>query len=358
MSVDLVRLTELIALARGRGASDLHAGGGDPPALRINGCITALNVPPIDAAAVEAFLERVLPPETVRRRRETGAADVARRDGIGAPYRLHAYATMSGTRLAFRFLSAEIRALEALALPPIVGALAERTGGLIVFTGPTGSGKTTALAALIDRINRTAERVIVTVEDPVEYVHQPVRSAIVHCEIGSDVSDYAAAVRGFMRADPDVVSVGEMRDRATMEAVLSAAETGHLVVSTLHTIDAAQTVDRIIDAFPSESQSQIRTQLAATLLAVVSLRLVPLRNGDGRIAASEILIGTDAVRAMIRESKTHQLRNAITTGRAVGMRTLETSLSDLVVRGTISIEAARLVASRPAEVRDLERVAG
>ena len=152
MSVDLVRLTELIALARGRGASDLHAGAGDPPALRIHGRVTPLDVPPLGAAALEAFLERALPPESVRRWRETRTADVARRDGIGAPYRLHAYATMSGTRLAFRFLSAEIRALETLALPPIVGALATRNNGLIVFTGPTGSGKTTALAALIDRI--------------------------------------------------------------------------------------------------------------------------------------------------------------------------------------------------------------
>jgi twitching motility protein PilT len=358
MSLDLVRLTELIALARGRGASDLHAGAGDPPALRINGRVTPLDVPPLGAVALEAFLERTLPPEGARRWRETRTADVARREGIGAPYRLHAYATMSGTRLAFRFLSAEIRALETLALPPIVGALAARNNGLIVFTGPTGSGKTTALAALIDRINRTTERVIATVEDPVEYVHQPMRSVIAHCEIGSDVGDYAAAIHGFMRADPDVVLVGEMRERTTMEAVLSAAETGHLVVSTLHTTDAAQTIDRIIDAFSSDAQSQTRTQLAATLLAVVSLRLVPLRGGDGRIAASEILIGTDAVRSMIREGKTHQLRNAMTTGRAAGMRTLETSLSDLVVRGTISLETARAAANRPAEVRDLERAAG
>jgi twitching motility protein PilT len=284
--------------------------------------------------------------------------DVARRTGIGAPYRLHAFKTMRGLRLAFRFLAAEIPTLEALDLPAVITTLAARTSGLIVFTGPTGSGKTTALAALIDRINRTSERVIVTVEDPVEYFHAPLRSVIAHCEIGSDVPDYAAAIRSFMRADPDVILVGEMRDRATMEAVLSAAETGHLVLSTLHTIDAAQTIDRMIDAFASDAQCQIRTQLASTLLAVVSLRLVPLRNGDGRTASAEILIGTDAVRAMIRDGKTHQLRNAIATGRAAGMRTLETSLSDLVVRGTISLEVARLAATRPAEVRDLERVAG
>ncbi|HEV8020249.1 MAG TPA: PilT/PilU family type 4a pilus ATPase [Candidatus Lustribacter sp.] len=353
MSVELLRLTELIALARGRGASDLHAGAGNPPTVRINGRAIALDVPPLGAPTLESFLESVLPAPAVQAWTQSRSVDVARRAGIGAPYRLHAYATMSGPRLAFRFLQTEIPALDRLALPPVIGDLVTRPTGLIIFTGPTGSGKTTALAAAIDRINRTAERVIVTVEDPVEYVHGPIRSVVAHCEIGTDVDDYAAAIHGFMRSDPDVILVGEMRDRTTMEAVLSAAETGHLVLSTLHTADAAQTIDRIIDAFSSDGQSQVRTQLSATLLAVIALRLVPLRNGAGRIAVSEVLIGTDAVRAMIREGKTHQLRNAITTGRASGMRTLETSLSDLVVRGSISLEAARLVAARPAEVRDL-----
>ena len=350
-----MRLTELIALARGRGASDLHAGAGDAPALRIDGRVTTLDVPALETAALASFVESVVPHGT---RPGAGAVDVACRDGAGTPYRLHAYPTMSGLRLAFRFLAAEIPALETLALPPVVASLAARSNGLIVFTGPTGCGKTTALAALLDRINETSERVIVSVEDPVEYEHAAARSVIAHCQIGRDVDDYAGAVRGFMRADPDVIAVGEMRDRATMEAVLSAAETGHLVLSTLHTIDAAQTIDRIIDAFASDTQGQIRTQLSSTLLAVISLRLIPLRNGDGRAAAAEVLIGTDAVRAMIREGKTHQLRNAIATGRAAGMRTLETSLSDLVVRGAISLEAARAAAGRPAEVRDLERVAG
>jgi twitching motility protein PilT len=357
VNVDAVRLTELIALARGRGATDLHAGPGDPPSMRINGRLTVLDVPPLGAPALERFLESAAGDDVTRPRNERTPVDVACREGVGAPYRLHAYATTSGLRLAFRFLAAQVPPLESLALPDDVAAFAARTNGLIVFTGPTGSGKTTALAAVIDRINRTTERVIVTIEDPVEYVHAPVRSVIAHCEAGRDTDGYAAAVRGFMRADPDVILVGEMRDRATMAAALSAAETGHLVLTTLHTSDAAQTIDRIIDAFASDAQNQIRTQLAATLLAVVSLRLVPLRDADGRIAATEILAGTDAVRAMIREGKTHQLRNAIATGRAAGMRTLETSLSDLVVRGTISLDAARLAANRPGEVRDLERAA-
>ena len=357
MSVELLRLNELLALARGREASDLHAGAGSAPALRIDGRPVALDAPPFAAATLESFLESVLSAGGLQQWQTTRCADTARRSGTGAPYRLHAYATLTGTRLAFRFLRAEIPALEELALPPALIALATRPAGLIVFTGPTGSGKTTALAALIDRINRTSERVIVTIEDPVEYVHQPLRSVVAHCEIGRDAADYAGAIRGFMRSDPDVILVGEMRDRSTMEAALSAAETGHLVVSTLHTADAAQTIDRIIDAFGSESQSQVRTQLASTLLAVVALRLVPRRNGHGRVAAAEVLVGTDAVRAMIREGKTHQLRNAIATGRAGGMRTLETALSDLVVRGTISLDAARRAAARPGDVRDLERVA-
>ena len=353
MSVELLRLTELITLARGRGASDLHAGAGSRPTVRIDGRAIALDVPPLGASTLESFLESVLPAASVGVWKRSRSVDVARRQGIGAPYRLHAYATMSGPRLAFRFLNVDVPALDTLALPPIVGELTAHTAGLIIFTGPTGSGKTTALAATIDRINRTAERVIVTVEDPVEYVHSPVRSVVAHCEIGTDVEDYATAIHGFMRSDPDVILVGEMRDRATMEAVLSAAETGHLVLSTLHTADAPQTIDRIIDAFSSDGQSQARTQLSSTLLAVIALRLVPLRSGTGRVAVSEVLIATDAVRAMIREGKTHQLRNAITTGRASGMRTLETSLSDLVVRGIVSRETARSCAARPSEVRDL-----
>ena len=358
MTIDALRLDELIALARNREATDLHVGSGDPPALRVNGRIVLLDVPPLGSAALEGFLERSAPPDALARWTATNATDFARRSGTGAPFRLHAYRTTTGPRIALRFHASAAPSLDSLALPAIVATFAGRTSGLIVFTGPTGSGKTTALAALVDRMNQTTERIIVTVEDPVEFVHQPQRSAIAHCEIGTDVADYGSAVRGFMRSDPDVILVGEMRDRDTMDAVLSAAETGHLVLSTLHTADAAQTIDRIIDAFAADAQTQVRTQLAASLLAIVSLRLVPLSDGSGRIAAAEILIGTDAVRAMIRDAKTHQLRNAISTGRSAGMRTLETSLTDLVVRGSISLAAARSVANRPEDVRDLERVAG
>lgn len=357
MSIERVRLTELITLARDRNASDLHVGSSEAPALRIDGRVAVLELPPIAFAALESFLDDALSPKALERWRNGSPVDLARREGPGAPYRLHAFRTMRGVRLAFRFHASNVPELDTLELPAPIAAFASQRSGLIVFTGPTGSGKTTALAAVIDRINRNSERVILTVEDPVEFIHVPIRSTIAHCEIGRDVVTYAEAVHAFMRADPDVILIGEMRDRATMEAALTAAETGHLVCSTVHTIDAAQTIDRIIDAFAAEAQSQVRAQLAATLLAVVSLRLVPRRDGSGRIAATEILAGTDAVSAMIRDGKTHQLRNAMATGRATGMRTLETSLSDHAVRGIISIETARAFANRPAEVRDLERTA-
>jgi twitching motility protein PilT len=355
--VELVRIDDLLTLARDRAASDVHLGVSGPPTLRIHGRLTALDLPPLGNRALDDFLARVLPAHIAERWHAGAPVDLTHRHGPGAPYRLHAYRSLAATQLAFRLLNPAVPDLDDLALPEIVRTFVARPNGLVLMTGPTGSGKTTALAALIDRINRTSGRVVVTIEDPVEYVHAPLRSVVVHCELESDIAAYAAAVRSFMRADPDVLLIGEMRDRATMAAALAAAETGHLVLSSLHTGDAVQTVDRLVDAFPGAEQQQVRAQLAATLVAVTSLRLVPRSDGDGRVAAAEVLLGTDAVRAMIRDGKSHQLRNALSTARAAGMCTLEASLSELVVRGAISLEAAREYANRPADVRDL-RAAG
>jgi twitching motility protein PilT len=353
--IGLLRIGELLDLARARAASDLHLGAGQRPSLRIDGRLVMLEVEPVAPEALAAFCSQVLGAEGGRRLSEAGSADAAVRSGAGAPYRLHAYRSAAGLRAAYRLHAVAVPALERLGLPPIVASFVGRPNGLVLFTGPTGSGKTTALAALVDRINRTSERLVVAVEDPIEYVHAPLRSLIVHCAVGTDVADYDEALRGFLRADPDVILVGEMRDRATIEAVLTAAETGHLVLSTLHTNDAPQTIDRIIDAFPSAAHAQVRNQLAATLIAIVSLRLVPRRDGPGRAAACEVLVGTDAVRAMIREGKTHQLHNALATGRAAGMQPLEVHLSELVVGGHVDLDAARAVANRPADVRALGR---
>jgi twitching motility protein PilT len=358
MSVGTVRIATLVRAARDRGASDLHFGGDDAPALRVDGRLFALEMPPIDDASIRAFLSVTLSAAQLARLHGEGTADGTAPPAADArPYRVHAYRYAGGLRVAIRLLAEHAPSLDDLGLPAVVERLAERPSGLVLFTGPTGSGKTTALAALIDRINRSADRNIVTVEDPVEYVHAPVRSLVSHCEVGRDVTSFAEALRGFMRADPDVILIGELRDRETLEAALGAAETGHLVLATLHTNDAAQTVDRIVDAFPAQAHAQVRTQLAAVLGGIVSLRLVPRRDGAGRCAAAEILIATDAVRALVREGKTHQLRNTIVTGRASGMQTLESHLSDLVVRGTVSLASAHAVTTRTSDVRGFERSA-
>jgi twitching motility protein PilT len=358
MGVGTVRIASLIRAARDRGASDLHFGGSDRPALRVDGRLVALETTPIDEAAARAFLSAMLSGVQLARLYADGNADGGAPPAAdGAPFRVHAYRHAGGLRVAIRLLAERVPSLEELELPAQIAGFAERPAGLALFTGPTGSGKTTALAALVDSINRSADRNIVTVEDPVEYVHAPLRSFVTQCEVGRDVASFAEALRGFMRADPDVIVVGEMRDRATMEAALTAAETGHLVFATLHTNDAAQSVDRIVDAFPPDAHVQVRVQLASVLAGIAALRLVPRREGRGRRAAAEVLIGTDAVRALIRDGKTHQLRNTIVTGRAVGMQTLESHLSQLVVRGEVSLTDAQAVTNRPADVRGFERTA-
>ena len=356
MNLGSIRILDLVQHARARGATDIHFGGRDRPSLRIDGRLIRLDAPPVEEPAARAFLETTLGPSQLVQLDTRGTGDGAaplRTDG--APYRVHAYRFRDGIRVTIRLLAAHVPNIDALGLPAVVVSFATRPSGLVLITGPTGSGKTTALAALVDAINRSSERNVVTIEDPVEYVHAPLRSLVTHCEIGRDAPDYADAVRGVLRADPDVIMIGEMRDRATIAAALTAAETGHLVFATLHTNDAAQTIDRIVDAFPADAQAQVRSQLASVLAGVVALRLVPRRGAAGRCAAAEILVGTDAVRALIREGKTHQLRNTIVTGRSAGMQTLETHLSELVVRGAIALTDALAVTNRPDELRSLER---
>ncbi len=353
-----LRVYEVMQIGRNRGASDVHIVEGGPVVFRIDGRLDRLSDWTIQRAEIDLFLREALD-EATRRRFEThGNADGGIQHADLGSVRIHAFRERAGVRVAVRLLALSVPPLELLGLPAVVGRLAERRSGILLFTGPTGSGKSTAMAAVIDRINRTQERHIVTVEDPVEYFHTSRRSVIAHCEVGTDVSSFGEALRGFMRADPDVIMVGEMRDLETMAAAITAAETGHFVLATLHSPDTATSIDRLIDSFPGEQQHQIRTQLSQTLIAVVGMRLLPLKAGPGRRAAAEVLLATDAVRAMIREGKTYQLRNAIATGRAAGMQTLETHLSDLVVRGEVSLEDARSVAEHPADVRELTRTAG
>ena len=348
-----VRIADMLLMARARGASDVHLGGPERPVMRIDGTIVPMEAPPIEEASVHAYLTLLLTPVALAAFEASGTADASTAGaahGASGPCRIHAYRHQGGTRLAIRLLATRIPPLESLGLPDAVAGFARLGSGLVLFSGPTGSGKSTALAALLDRMNRTLARNIVTIEDPVEYLHVPARSFVTQCQLGRDVANYAEAVRGVLRADPDVILVGELRDPETMAAALAAAETGHLVLSTLHTADAAQTIDRVIDAFPPDAQAHARSQLASVLSAVVALRLVP-RKAGGRCAAAEILTGTDAVRSLVREGKTHQLRNVLMTGRAAGMQTLEAHLSDLTARDEISLETARAAAARPAEIR-------
>jgi twitching motility protein PilT len=353
-----LRIYEVLQIGRDRGASDVHIFGDGPVVLRVDGRLDRLDAWEIGPQEIESFLAESFD-ETVRRRlREHGNGDGSLQHPRIGPLRIHAFLGRGGARLAIRLLAITVPVLELMGLPSMIAKLAHRRSGIVLFTGPTGSGKSTAMAALIDRINRTQERHIVTVEDPVEYYHKPQCSIIAHCEVGTDVSSFGEALRGFMRADPDVIMVGEMRDLETMSAAITAAETGHLVLATLHSPETAISVDRLVDSFPAGQQQQIRSQLAQTLIAVIGMRLLPLKRGPGRRAAAEILLATDAVRAMIREGKTYQLRNAIATGRAAGMQTLETHLSDLVVHGEVTLEAARSVAEHPGDVRELARSAG
>ncbi len=346
-----LRIYELIAFARERGASDVHVPPREAPAIRVDGELLRLADRACAAEEIAAYLDETLDAQARERFAMHGSADVSVVSETYGALRVHVFRERRGSRLAIRLLANDAPSLDVLELPPVIGSFAERRAGLLLVTGPTGSGKSTVVAALVDRINRTADRHIVTIEDPIEYYHHPIRSLIAHREVGRDTTSFAEALRGFMRADPDVIVIGEMRDRETMAAALTAAETGHLVIATLHTSETVQAVDRIVDAFSGGEQAQVRAQLALTLAAVIGLRLVKLRHGAGRRAACEILVATDAVRALIRENKAHQVRNVIATGRNVGMQTLESHLDDLLASGIISLESALRATDRPSELR-------
>jgi twitching motility protein PilT len=270
--------------------------------------------------------------------------------GTGA-LRVHAYRTECGMTLAIRFLAKSIPTVESLHLPPVVASFVESVAGLLIVAGPAGSGKSTTLAGLIGHINRTQSKHIITIEDPIEYRHESSHSIVSQREVGRDVPSFVAGLYGALRSDPDIIVVGEMRDPATMHAALTAAETGHLVLATLHTGDAPQTVDRIIGVFTDGMQEQIRITLAQTLLGVVCMRLVLHAGGTGRRAAVEVLTATDAVRNLIRDGKTHQLRNVLSTSRQSGMQTLESHLCDLIADGEITIEGARRATARVDDLR-------
>ncbi|MBE3597298.1 MAG: type IV pilus twitching motility protein PilT [Limnochordaceae bacterium] len=329
----------LLRITVERHASDLHLTSGVPPMLRIHGRLEPLDgYKVLMPADLEGLIRPILNEGLLRTFEQQGQVDLSHGvPGVGR-FRCNVFRQRGSWGMAARVIPAEVPSLDQLGLPPVVADLCGRVDGLILVTGPTGSGKSTTLAAMIDHINQHRKAVIITLEDPIEYLHRHKMSVINQREIGTDTTSFAAALRGALRADPDVVLVGEMRDLDTVATALRAAETGHLVLSTLHTRGAAETVERVIDMFPPEQQRQIQLQFASTIQAVISQRLLPRADGQGRVLACEVMVATPAIRTMIRESKWHQIPAAIETGVRFGMRTLEASMRALLERGLIDPE--------------------
>lgn len=336
---DLLRALEWVVRA---GASDLHVTAETPPTMRLDGTLIPLDEFGIwSAARVASALDTLITDEQRTIFEQELELDFAFALSDQARFRVNIYQQRSARGAAFRLIPTRIRTVDELELPPSITRFATLPRGLVLVTGPTGSGKSTTLAALIDVINRTRAEHIVTVEDPIEFIHPRKKAVINQREVGHDTHSFAAALKHVLRQDPDVILVGEMRDLETISVALTAAETGHLVFATLHTQSAAQTIDRIIDVYPPHQQSQVRAQLAATLQGVVCQTLVPRASGRGRIAASEVLVATSAISNLIREGQIHQIASALQSGAAQGMRTLDQHLADLVNKGAIREDAAR-----------------
>jgi len=351
------RIDGLLATLWQAGGTDLLLTVGLPPMLRVNGSLTS--VPGTSALTVqdtESLLAEVLGPEQAEAWDARQEFDFSFSWRDDARIRGNAFTQRGLTAVALRMIPRSIPSPDDLGLPPVLRDLAMRHQGLILMTGPTGSGKSTTLASLIDLINSNRGAHIITIEDPIEYVHDHKMSAVNQREVGTDTESFPDALRSVLREDPDVLLVGEMRDLESIRFALTVAETGHLVFATLHTNDTAQSIGRMIDVFPAEQQAQIRVQLAAALSCVVYQRLVP-KVGGGMTAAYEVLTATPAVRNLIKEGKTHQLRNSLVTGARDGMVTLEQSLSQLVQRGVVAYEEAAARSLYPQDIETRPRLA-
>jgi twitching motility protein PilT len=334
-------LPELLKTTFEMGGSDLHLATGSPPQVRVNGHLQRLDEPMLAPDVVKALAYSVLTDAQKKKFEETWELDLAfGLRGVGR-FRANIFNQRGSVGAVFRLISERIKSLEELGLPPVLSTLADRPRGLVLVTGPTGSGKSTTLAAMIDRINQLKPAHILTIEDPIEYLHPHKTSLVNQRELYADTRSFSLALKAALREDPDVVLVGEMRDLETMEAAMKLAETGHLTLATLHTNSAAQTVTRIIDAFPSHQQSQIRTQLSLVLEGIVCQALLPKAGGDGRVAALEILVANPAIRNLIRDDKIHQIYGTMQSGQEkFGMQTMNQSLQRLVEKKLITRDAA------------------
>ncbi|MGD9677334.1 MAG: type IV pilus twitching motility protein PilT [Vulcanibacillus sp.] len=337
----LYSIKELMVEAYNRNASDLHLTVGAKPTFRINGGLVFFGENILETSDTDSFIKDLVTDHQLAEFLEKGDLDFSYGIEKVSRFRINIYKQRSTASLAIRMIPRTIPDLDQLGADPILKTFVEKPQGLVLVTGPTGSGKSTTLAAMIGLINQTENKHIITLEDPIEYLHKHGKSLINQREIGVDSSSFATALRSTLRQDPDVILVGEMRDLETISTAITAAETGHLVFGTLHTTDAANTIDRIIDVFPVYQQSQIRLQLSNVLVGIVAQRLIPTINRDGRVVAMEILINTPAIANLIRTEKTHQIKTLMQTGKSFGMQTMEAALKNLVNLQKIDEQTAK-----------------
>lgn len=331
-----LEMAELLQLVVDEGASDLHLPVGSPPVLRLHGEMMPLESEPLTAQDTERLMKSITSEQNQQQLSEGGGADFGFAFGDQARFRVSIFRQKGSVGLVLRTIPNDLMTLDQIGLPPAIKDILFRPRGLVLVTGPTGCGKSTTLASMIDVINNERSCHVITIEDPIEFYHEHKNCVLTQREIGVDVPTFSEALRRALRQDPDVILVGEMRDLETIRAAVQAAETGHLVFGTLHTTGAAETVDRIVDAFPTDEQEQIRTQLAATVVAVLSQVLLQRQDAEGRIAAFEIMITTPSIQALIRDNKTFRITSDIQTGAKFGMNTLDASLLKLYNAGKIS----------------------
>lgn len=348
-----LHIDELLHIVVDKASSDLHICANSPPVIRMDGKLVRMNYEQFTPQVLQRMMYEIISDENIQKFETTYELDFSYALPRRARFRVNMYRDRGSVAAAFRLIPQKIPTVEQLNLPPILKQLVEKPRGLILVTGPTGSGKSTSLAAMINHINTNRAEHIITIEDPIEYLHEHKQSLINQREVGQDTKSFLNALRGSLREDPDILLVGEMRDVETISLAITAAETGHLVFATLHTNNAAESVDRMIDVFPPGQQEQIRVQLSNNLVAIISQQLMRRANGEGRIPANEIMIASPAIRNLIREAKTHQITSMIQTSGNMGMTTMDQCLRDLYLKGWVALEDAMARCTNPEELRKM-----
>ncbi len=340
-------ISEVLTFSTEQGASDIHISSGEPPVIRVHGDIQKIDMPSLTKENVHIMLYDILNDNQRKNFEKNKEIDFALDLKGIARYRVNAFYQANGEAIVLRTIPTVVKSLDQLGLPRILADLTEKTKGLVLVTGPTGSGKSTTLAAMMDFVNQNKKVHILTIEDPIEFIYKPKLSLINQRELGANTHSFSNALRSALREDPDVILVGEMRDLETISLAMTAAETGHLVFATLHTSSAAKTIDRVIDVFPPDQQQQIRTMFSESILAVVTQNLLKRADGRGRVAALEIMMGTPAIRNLIREGKVAQIPGMMQTGKQFGMQTMDATLVDMYMRGVVTRESVTPYLTNP-----------